>query len=214
MSDARRDVHVGPGRGRMGGMQPFGFNSDDQGAAKVGDTLLRMFRYMSDMRWILILVVGLAAISAIAQAAAPLYMAAAVDHLQAYLGGAMARAAAASELAVAMTLVLVLFLIGWLTNAGSRYALAAVGQRMLLRMRSQIMSKVHQLSLSYFDRNEAGDLLSPPGQRHRCDQPSGRYGAIAAGVQLFAAVRHPGRHVVAQLAAGAGELCTAAPDVP
>ena len=31
---------------------------------------------------------------------------------------------------------------------------------MLMRMRGQIMSKVHQLSLSYFDRNEAGDLLS------------------------------------------------------
>lgn len=160
MSDTRRDLGAGPGRGRMGGMQPFGFHGDDKGAAKVGETLLRMFRYMSDMRWTLILVVALAALSAIAQAAAPVYMAVAVDHLKEYLSGTMARAAAAAELTIAMILVLVLFLIGWLTNAGSRYALAAVGQRMLQRMRSQIMSKVHQLSLSYFDRNEAGDLLS------------------------------------------------------
>ena len=59
-----------------------------------------------------------------------------------------------------MVLVLVLFLVGWLTNAGSRYALAAVGQQLLLKLRNQIMHKVHELSLTYFDRNEAGDLLS------------------------------------------------------
>ena len=161
MSDARRQTQapMGPGRGRMG-MQPFGFHGDDQGAARVTETLLRMFRYMSDMRWTLFLVVTLAAVSALAQAAAPVYIAVAVDHLKEYLTGATGRDAAWSQLTIAMVLVLVLFLIGWLTNAGSRFALAAVGQRMLLRMRAQIMSKVHQLSLSYFDKNEAGDLLS------------------------------------------------------
>ena len=161
MSDARRQTSMGPGpgRGRMG-MSPFGFQSDDQGAARVSETLRRMFRYMSDMRWTLFLVVALAAISAVAQAAAPIYIAVAVDHLKEYLAGLSERGTAARHLTVAMVLVLVLFLVGWLTNAASRYALAAVGQRMLLRMRGQIMSKVHQLSLSYFDRNEAGDLLS------------------------------------------------------
>ena len=159
MSDPRRQSSMGPGRGRMG-MHPFGFQGDDQGAARVSETLLRMFRYMSDMRWTLFLVVALAAVSAVAQAAAPVYIAVAVDHLKEFLSGAVGRGTAMGQLTRAMALVLVLFLIGWLTNAGSRYALAAVGQRMLLRMRSQIMSKVHQLSLSYFDRNEAGDLLS------------------------------------------------------
>ena len=161
MSDARRQTPMGPGpgRGRMG-MSPFGFQGDDQGAARVSETLRRMFRYMSDMRWTLFLVVALAAVSAVAQAAAPIYIAVAVDHLKDYLAGLSGRAPAARQLTVAMVLVLVLFLVGWLTNAGSRYALAAVGQRMLMRMREQIMSKVHQLSLSYFDRNEAGDLLS------------------------------------------------------
>ena len=161
MSDTRRQLPMGgPGRGRMG-MHPFGFHGDDdQGAARVSETLRRMFRYMSDMRWTLFLVVALAAVSAIAQAAAPIYIAVAVDRLQEFLSGAVARGTAATQLTTAMVLVLVLFAIGWLTNAGSRYALAAVGQRMLMRMRGQIMSKVHQLSLSYFDRNEAGDLLS------------------------------------------------------
>ena len=161
MSDTRRQLPMGgPGRGRMG-MHPFGFHGDDdQGAARVSETRRRMFRYMSDMRWTLFLVVALATVSAIAQAAAPIYIAVAVDRLQEFLSGAAARGDAATQLTTAMVLVLVLFAIGWLTNAGSRYALAAVGQRMLMRMRGQIMSKVHQLSLSYFDRNEAGDLLS------------------------------------------------------
>ena len=158
MSNARRDPSMAPGRGRVG-MSPFGFG-DDQQAAKVGQTLLRLFGYMSKMRLALFLVVVLATISAAAQAWAPLYIAQAVDGLQGYLDGDLERSVAGRGLTVAMLLVLVLFLVGWLTNAGSRYALAAVGQRLLLKLRNQIMNKVHDLSLSYFDSNEAGDLLS------------------------------------------------------
>ena len=144
--------------GRMG-MAPFG-QHDDQQAAKVGTTLLRLFRYMSHQRLALFLVVALAVISAAAQAAAPIYIGYAVDDLTAYLAGETDRAAAVRGLTAAMLLVLALFLVGWLTNAGSRYALAAVGQRLLFKLRNQIMRKVHELSLTYFDRNEAGDLLS------------------------------------------------------
>lgn len=145
-------------RGRMG-MAPFG-QHDDQQAAKVGTTLLRLFRYMSHQRLALFLVVALAVISAAAQAAAPIYIGYAVDDLTAFLAGETDRAAAVRGLTAAMLLVLALFLVGWLTNAGSRYALAAVGQRLLFKLRNQIMRKVHELSLTYFDRNEAGDLLS------------------------------------------------------
>ena len=160
MSDSRRHSTQASGRGRMG-MSPFGsHHGDDQQAAKVGQTLLRMFRYMSNKRLALFLVVTLAVISAVAQAAAPIYIGRAVDGLTEYLTGAADRVAAGRGLTAAMVLVLVLFLVGWLTNAGSRYALAAVGQQLLLKLRNQIMHKVHELSLTYFDRNEAGDLLS------------------------------------------------------
>ena len=160
MSDSRRGSMPAPGRGRMG-MSPFGLqHGDDRQAAKVGQTLLRLFRYMSDRPLALSLVVALAVISAAAQAAAPIYIGRAVDGLNAFLEGEASRATTARGLTVAMVLVLVLFLVGWLTNAGSRYALAAVGQRLLLRLRNQIMQKVQELSLTYFDRNEAGDLLS------------------------------------------------------
>ena len=157
MSDTRQQQPT-PGRGRMG-MMPFG-SSDDRKADKVGQTLLRLFRYMSGMRLALFLVVTLAAISAGAQALAPLYIAQAVDGLKAFVDGEVEPSVAARGLAIAMLLVLVLFLAGWLLNAGSRIALVAVGQRLLLRIRTQIMTKVNALSLSYFDRHKAGDLLS------------------------------------------------------
>ena len=157
MSD-RRQQQTTPGRGRMG-MMPFG-SSDDRKAEKVGQTLLRLFGYMSDMRMALFLVVALAAASAAAQALAPLYIARAVDGLKAFVDGQVEPSAAARVLAISMLLVLVLFLAGWLLNGGSRIALVAVGQRLLLRIRSEIMTKVNALSLSYFDRHQAGDLLS------------------------------------------------------
>ena len=157
MSDTRQQQPM-PGRGRTG-MMPFG-SSDDRKADKVGQTLLRLFRYMSGMRLALFLVVGLATVSAGAQALAPLYIAQAVDGLKAFVDGDVEPSVAARGLAIAMLLVLVLFLAGWLLNAGSRIALVAVGQRLLLRIRTQIMTKVNALSLSYFDRHKAGDLLS------------------------------------------------------
>ena len=157
MSDTRQQQPM-PGRGRIG-MMPFG-SSDDRKADKVGQTLLRLFRYMSGMRLALFLVVGLATVSAGAQALAPLYIAQAVDGLKAFVDGDVEPSVAARGLAIAMLLVLVLFLAGWLLNAGSRIALVAVGQRLLLRIRTQIMTKVNALSLSYFDRHKAGDLLS------------------------------------------------------
>ena len=157
MSDTRQQQPM-PGRGRTG-MMPFG-SSDDRKADKVGQTLLRLFRYMSGMRLALFLVVGLATVSAGAQALAPLYIAQAVDGLKAFVDGEVEPSVAARGLAIAMVLVLVLFLAGWLLNAGSRIALVAVGQRLLLRIRTQIMTKVNALSLSYFDRHKAGDLLS------------------------------------------------------
>ncbi len=146
------------GRGRMG-MAPFQFHSDEH-AAHVGRTLRRMFGYMSTMRLALILVVVLAVAAAITEAAAPLLIARGVDQLEAFLDGEIPAGRIGSLFAGTMLLVLALYLAGWLTSAGSRYALVAVGQRMLRELRTQIMTRVNMLSLSYFDRHQTGDLLS------------------------------------------------------
>ena len=140
-------------------MTPFG-SGDDRRAEQVGRTLLRLFRYLQDMRLTLLLVAATAAASAAAQAAAPLFIARAVDGLKAFVDGQAGPSEAARVLVVAMLLVLAIYLGGWLAGAANNIALTAIGQRMMLRLRRQIMAKVHALSLSYFDRNKAGDLLS------------------------------------------------------
>ena len=140
-------------------MTPFG-SGDDRRAEQVGRTLLRLFRYLQDMRLTLLLVAATAAAAAAAQAAAPLFIARAVDGLKAFVDGQAGPSEAARVLVVAMLLVLAIYLGGWLAGAANNIALTAIGQRMMLRLRRQIMAKVHALSLSYFDRNKAGDLLS------------------------------------------------------
>ena len=157
MSDASRHRPQGS-HGRMG-MMPFG-SDDDRQAERVGQTLRRLFGYLRGQRLACIVVVVTAAASAGAQALAPLYIARAVDGLKEFVDGRLPPSDAGRVLVVAMVLVLAFYIAGWLTGAVSRVALLALGQRVLLRMRSQIMGKVHALSLGYFDHHKAGDLVS------------------------------------------------------
>ena len=157
MSDASRHRPQGS-HGRMG-MMPFG-SGDDRQAERVGQTLRRLLGYLRGQRLAFIVVVVTAAASAGAQALAPLYIARAVDGLKEFVDGRLPPSEAGRVLVVAMVLVLAFYIAGWLTGAVSRVALLALGQRVLLRMRGQIMGKVHALSLGYFDHHKAGDLVS------------------------------------------------------
>ncbi|HIQ05985.1 MAG TPA: ABC transporter ATP-binding protein [Anaerolineae bacterium] len=63
-------------------------------------------------------------------------------------------------LARTMMLLLGTYVVGWATNSGQFYLMAWIGQQMLARMRNQIFERIQQLSLSFFDKHEAGDLMS------------------------------------------------------
>ncbi|MBE9508404.1 MAG: ABC transporter ATP-binding protein, partial [Chloroflexi bacterium] len=63
-------------------------------------------------------------------------------------------------LTLTMLLLLGSYLLNWATTAGQFYLMTLVGQRVLLRMRTQIFERIQTLSLSFFDRHEAGDLMS------------------------------------------------------
>ena len=140
-------------------MMPFGAE-EERKAEQVGRTLRRLFGYLRGQRLAFIVVVVTAAGSAGAQALAPLYIARAVDGLKAFVDGLLPPSETGRMLAVAMVLVLAFYIAGWLAGAVSRVALLALGQRVLLRIRGQIMGKVHALSLGYFDHHKAGDLVS------------------------------------------------------
>jgi ATP-binding cassette subfamily B multidrug efflux pump len=60
---------------------------------------------------------------------------------------------------------LVLFILGiyvlrWLTMSSQSLTMNIVGQKVLLKMRTEILARIHGLSLKFFDEREAGDLMS------------------------------------------------------
>ncbi|NIU62703.1 MAG: ABC transporter ATP-binding protein, partial [Pseudomonas stutzeri] len=59
-----------------------------------------------------------------------------------------------------MLLLLGTNLLNWAAMASQFYLMTWIGQRVLLRMRTQIFERIQALSLSFFDRHEAGDLMS------------------------------------------------------
>ena len=59
-----------------------------------------------------------------------------------------------------MLWLLGVFVVGQVTMMGQFYLMGWVGQYVLARMRQDIFARIQGLSLSYFDRHEAGDLMS------------------------------------------------------
>jgi ATP-binding cassette subfamily B multidrug efflux pump len=63
-------------------------------------------------------------------------------------------------LTVTMLLLLITYLLNWAASAAQFYIMTLVGQQVLVRMRTQIFERIQALSLAFFDRHEAGDLMS------------------------------------------------------
>jgi ABC-type multidrug transport system fused ATPase/permease subunit len=59
-----------------------------------------------------------------------------------------------------MLLLLGAYGLGLATMIGQFYLMGWIGQTVLARMREEIFAKIQTLSLSYFDRHDAGDLMS------------------------------------------------------
>ncbi len=67
---------------------------------------------------------------------------------------------AAAGLARVMLLLLSVYLLRWLAMGGQSFLMVVMGQKVLLKMRTDILSRIHALSLKFFDEREAGDLMS------------------------------------------------------
>ena len=66
----------------------------------------------------------------------------------------------ATGLTRVMLLLLATYLLRWFSMSGQSFVMNVVGQRLLLTMRTQIMERIQDLSLKFFDEHEAGDLMS------------------------------------------------------
>jgi ATP-binding cassette subfamily B protein/subfamily B ATP-binding cassette protein MsbA len=61
---------------------------------------------------------------------------------------------------VTMLLLLSTYLLNWASMASQFYLMMLAGQRVLFHMRTQIFERIQSHSLPFFDRREAGDLMS------------------------------------------------------
>jgi len=141
----------------------------DLKATDTGRTLQRLLSYFRPYLLLLLAIGVLVVLSTLLQLASPYLTGIAVDQFIA--PGQSARpgwlrvlvsddASRASGLTVTMLLLLTSYVLNWASSAGQFYLMTVVGQRVLYRMRTQVFQRIQTLSLSFFDRHEAGDLMS------------------------------------------------------
>ncbi|MBW4482043.1 MAG: ABC transporter ATP-binding protein/permease [Tildeniella torsiva UHER 1998/13D] len=115
-------------------------------------TMGRFLRYFAPYRQDLPIALLLVAIGATTQAIGPLLIGWAIDNLilQGNLPGLL-------WMLVALT---VIYLVGVWAIRGQIWRMGAIVQRLLGQLRQDIFDKIQSLPVSFFDRSEAGDLMS------------------------------------------------------
>jgi ATP-binding cassette subfamily B multidrug efflux pump len=111
--------------------------------------LAKYFRlYTAQLTLVLILII----IGTLAQLAGPYLIGLAIDRFIA--------AADTAGLAQTMLLLLGSYALTWATTSGQFYIMTIISQNLLYRLRQEIFDALQRLSLSFFDLQETGDLMS------------------------------------------------------
>jgi ATP-binding cassette, subfamily B, multidrug efflux pump len=124
----------------------------EERAERGGEVMRRLLSYFKPFWRPLTAVLALALVGAATQAAGPWLIGLAVD--VAITGGDGPR------LNVLMALLLAVYIGGAVATRWQIVIMGTVGQSTLARLRSEIFSTVQRLSLRYFDRRPAGELMS------------------------------------------------------
>ena len=125
---------------------------DEDQAHNRGAVAARLASYLRPYWPHLSLILIMVIINAVTFAAAPFLIGRAIDQF--------ISAGDRAGLGQTMLLLLATYLVSLVTMAGQFYLMGWVGQKVLARMRNEIFAKMQALSLSYFDRHDAGDLMS------------------------------------------------------
>ncbi len=157
----------------MIGAKRFGKLVEDQSKpTDIGATLMRLLRYFRPFWKIIAVVAVLIIFNTLLQIAAPYLTGLAVDlfinpvtegeataplWLQWLLPPDAGRTVGLTR---TMVLTLMVYLLAWVTTVVQFYLMMLVGQRVLLRLRTQIFERVQTLTLVFFKQHEAGDLMS------------------------------------------------------
>jgi ATP-binding cassette subfamily B multidrug efflux pump len=154
---------------RVGGGRGGGPNYEKEKAQEVGKTLRRLLGYFEPYLGLLFLVAVLIVLGSLIEVASPYLIGVAIDQFidpkgidrPAWLAGLLPGSiGSAAGLGRVMALLLAMYLARWFSMAGQSFLMNVTGQKLLLQMRTEILGRIHALSLKFFDEREAGDLMS------------------------------------------------------
>jgi ATP-binding cassette subfamily B multidrug efflux pump len=143
--------HGGPGRA---------LSREVEKAGDFRQTLMRLLGYLRPFSRHLLIVGLLVLVNTVLTVVAPGLIGEAVDLLSRFFSGQVQAGPAQSGLTRTMLLLLGAYVGAWLANLGSFYFMVTVGQNVLYELRAQIFSRISELSLSFFDEHQSGDLMS------------------------------------------------------
>jgi ABC-type multidrug transport system fused ATPase/permease subunit len=153
----------------MFGGHARGLAREKESASDTAGTLKRLLRYFKPYIGILLIVGGLLVLGSLLEITGPYLMQIAVDHFISAAGTsrpawlsliAPEGISQAAGLTRVMLLLLGTYLLRWFTMSGQSFLMNVVGQKLLFTMRTEILERIHTLSLQFFDEHEAGDLMS------------------------------------------------------
>ncbi|HUT15787.1 MAG TPA: ABC transporter ATP-binding protein [Anaerolineae bacterium] len=137
-----------------------GLSREVERASDFRSTLRRLLGYLRPYSGQISIAALLVLINTTLTVAAPGLIGRAVDLLWQFFNGEVESAVALSGLNRTMLLLLGAYAGGWVALMGSMWVMVKVGQNVLYQLRGQIFAKIQELSLSFFDQHEAGDLMS------------------------------------------------------
>ena len=147
-----------------------GPGSLDEGRAK--DTSMvfrRLAPYLAPFRQRLIVIGIILVVATLADLAGPYLIGVAVDQFitpgdkarPAWLGLLLSpNMSRQAGLTAVMALLGLIYVVGWVLNVFQFRLMVTVSQHILLQMRSQILEHIQKLSLSFYDSQESGDVMS------------------------------------------------------
>ncbi len=145
----------------------FMLEQETSKAENTGATLARMGRYFRPYMIVVAAVLLMMALNAWVQVAAPDLIGQAVDcfidvtpfsKVNCWYTPVPSQDVAA--LGVLILKIAGLYLAGAVTGGAMFYMMAWAGQHVLTRLREEVFTQLHRLSLGYYTRHEAGDLMS------------------------------------------------------
>ena len=139
------------------GISPFGRRGPGAGrrierARDPRGALIRLVGYLRPFGRVLLLVLLLVVLSTALSITGPYLLGVAID-------GYIAHPDVGGLLRIAL-LMLGVYLGQWLAQSGQNYLMAGVAQKVLRDLRRDLFEHLQTLSLSFFDRNPAGELMS------------------------------------------------------